>query len=93
MRRARAREEVEPGVAHLVAHELGVAAGGAELHAVLLWEGCARQLADELEDPPLAVAEPAAVNPLLQLASALRERLPISYPGCAPHELAEEVEW
>ena len=41
-------DEIEPGAAHLVAAEPRILPRGAELHAVLVGEGLARDLAQEL---------------------------------------------
>ena len=52
LRRALGAEEVLPGAAHLVAHQHRVLPRGAELHALVVGEAGADELAEELRDAP-----------------------------------------
>jgi hypothetical protein len=80
------RAQVDPGAPHLVAHELGVVAGGPELHAGLVGKRGADELAQELGDAGLIRGGHVPRDASQELVAADGDRLAVlDRSGAADH--------
>jgi len=84
--------EVLPGAADLIAHQLRILAGRAELDAGVVRKGRAHHLADELGDALLIPGRHVARHAREELVLARGERLLLHHPGSTPERLGEQGE-
>jgi len=94
MRRGLGLEEVQPRLAHLLAHELGVLARGLERRADLVAIGPRRadELGQELRHPPLLAGGHVLGDPGSDLVASLGQRRVLVDPERPAQRLGEQVE-
>ncbi len=85
-------EEVEPGAAQLVAHQLGIAAGGAQGRIVVVFGAGADQLAEEEGHPFGGGVVQVAAQPGPQLAAFQGRRLVVADRRGVAQGRAEQAE-
>ena len=85
-------EPVLPRAAHLVAHQHRIGAGGLELDAVLVGEGDARELAEELGHALGVVVPEVAADSGEELLAANGGGLAVEHAGGAPDDGAQHPE-
>lgn len=90
--RALGGQEVLQRHAHLVAHQHRIAARGAQLHAVLVEERRAEQLAQELADAPPIRGPDRARHPVRERTLAQVSRLAAAQPERSAQRLCDQRE-
>ncbi|WP_437938899.1 hypothetical protein [Sorangium sp. So ce341] len=85
-------EVIEEGGAHLVRHALRVAARGPQRQAVLVREGSAHDLAEELLDAPPVAGRHPRLDLCRELPAPRPDRLALVDPARAPQRLAQHAE-